>query len=299
MVKQSWVSTKDRSDSALRHRQEILDVLGRAERDRFAELERSAYIGKDDGGRTVRDQRAIRALERSRHARIFFAFGAAELVAQVLADLGIRIGHTIAMVLGGDARQCIGLITPALEITRCDLAEDPGKAAVDIRLLADVRRLEQVAPDVRRGRCRHLLDADHKRDARGSGSDRIDRLMYRGRAGGTGVLDPARALEAQVGRSLEHQRGSEILRREPGVEMPEQDLVDIGSGNPGIGERLLGDAHDQALDRLALEPAEGRMSPANDASRHGALLSFGSVWRFPGRGNARPGRNATLGRTRR
>jgi hypothetical protein len=26
------------------------------------------------------------------------------------------------------------------------------------------------------------------------------------------------------------------------------------------------------------------MSPANDASRHGALLSFGSVWRVPGRG---------------
>ena len=130
------------------------------------------------------------------------------------------------------------------------------------------------------------------------GGDRFDGLMHRGRAGGAGVLDPARALEPQVGRSLKHQRGSEILRREPGVEMPEHDLVDIGGGNPGVGERLLGDAHDQALDRLALEPAEGRMSPANDASRHGVLLSFGSVWRFPGR-DARPGRNATLGRTRR
>src|SRR4029077_11427051 len=123
---------------ALRHRQEILDVLGRAEGDRFAELERSADIGEDDAAPPVRDERAIRALERPRHARIFFALGAAELIAQVLADLGVRIAHAIAMSLGGDARERVGLITPALEITRRDLTEDPGKAAVDIPLLAHV-----------------------------------------------------------------------------------------------------------------------------------------------------------------
>jgi hypothetical protein len=76
--------------------------------------------------------------------------------------------------------------------------------------------------------------------------------MHRGRAGGAGVLDPARALEAQVGRGLEHQRGSEILRRKPGVEMAEHDFVDIGGGNAGIGERIPGDPYDQALNRLAL-----------------------------------------------
>jgi hypothetical protein len=62
--------------------------------------------------------------------------------------------------------------------------------------------------------------------------------------------------------------------------MPEHDLVDIGGGNPGIGERLLGNAHNQALDRLALEPAEGCVSPTHDASGHGALLSSRPILRF-------------------
>src|SRR5262249_60758854 len=54
--------------------------------------------------------------------------------------------------------------------------------------------------------------------------------------------------------------------------MPEDDLVDIGGGNPGIGERLARNPHDQALDALALEATERSVSPANDASGHGDLL---------------------------
>jgi hypothetical protein len=34
--------------------------------------------------------------------------------------------------------------------------------------------------------------------------------------------------------------------------MAEHDLIDIGGGNAGIGERIPGDPYDQALDRLAL-----------------------------------------------
>jgi|SRR5712672_76157 hypothetical protein len=55
--------------------------------------------------------------------------------------------------------------------------------------------------------------------------------------------------------------------------MPEHDLVDVRGNDPGIGERLGGDPHDQALDALALEAPEGGVSPANDASGHGDLLS--------------------------
>ena len=106
--------------------------------------------------------------------------------------------------------------------------------------------------------------------------------MHRGRTRGAGILDPARALEAQIGRGLKHQRGGEILRREPGVEMAEHDLVDVGGGNPGVRERLLRDPYDQALDRLALKSAEGGMGPANDASSHGVLLLFGPDLQFPG-----------------
>ena len=99
--------------------------------------------------------------------------------------------------------------------------------------------------------------------------------MHGGRAGGAGILDPARALEAQIGRGLQHQRGGEVLRREAGVEMTEHDLVDVAGGDAGIGQRLLRDPHDQALDRLAFEAAERGMGPAHDASSHGGLLFFG------------------------
>ena len=54
----------------------------------------------------------------------------------------------------------------------------------------------------------------HKHDARGARLDRLEALMHGGRAGRAGVLDPRRALEAQIGRGLQHQRGGEILRRE-------------------------------------------------------------------------------------
>src|SRR5205807_4317529 len=114
---------------ALRHRQEVLHVLGGAEGDRLAQLERGCDIGQDDGGGAIRNQRAVRALERTRYARIFLALGAAELVAEVLANLGVGISDAILVVLGGDTRQRVGLVAPTLEVARGDLAENTGEAA--------------------------------------------------------------------------------------------------------------------------------------------------------------------------
>jgi hypothetical protein len=96
--------------------------------------------------------------------------------------------------------------------------------------------------------------------------------MHRSRAGGAGVLDPRRALEAQIRGGLQHQRGGEILRGEAGIEMAEHDLIDVAGRHAGIAERLGRNAHYQALDRLPLEPAERSVRPSNDASRHGGLL---------------------------
>ncbi len=50
--------------------------------------------------------------------------------------------------------------------------------------------------------------------------------------------------------------------------MTEHDFVDVFCRNPGIGERLGGDAHDEALDRFAVKLAEGRMRPTHDAGGH-------------------------------
>ena len=155
-------------------------MLGGAEGDRLPQLERRCHVGQNDGGGAVRDQRAVRALERTRHARVLLAFGAAELVAEVLANLGIGIADAVLVVLGGDARQCVGLVAPTLEVARGNLAENSGEAAVDLGFFAHVRGLEQVAPDFETGRRRHLLGADHEHDAGAVGRDRLEPLMHGG-----------------------------------------------------------------------------------------------------------------------
>ncbi len=50
--------------------------------------------------------------------------------------------------------------------------------------------------------------------------------------------------------------------------MAEHDFVDVFGGNPGIGQSLAGDPHDEALDGLAGELAEGRVRPSHDAGGH-------------------------------
>ena len=92
--------------------------------------------------------------------------------------------------------------------------------------------------------------------------------MHGGRAGGAGVLHPRRALEAQIGRGLQDQRGGKILGGKPGVEMPEHDLVDVFCGDSGVGQRLAGNLHDQAFDRFTGKFAEGSVGPTDDTGRH-------------------------------
>src|SRR5919109_918675 len=51
--------------------------------------------------------------------------------------------------------------------------------------------------------------------------------------------------------------------------MPQHDLVDIGSRNAGISERLVRHLDHEALDRFGIELAEWRMRPSDDAGCHG------------------------------
>ena len=257
---------------APRHRQEILHMLGRAEHHRLAHAERGLHVRQHQRSRAVGDERAIGALERAGHERILVAFGAAEIESEILAQLRVRIGDAVLVILGRDAGQRVGLVAVFLEIKPGDLAEDAGEAAGDIGLLAHIGGLEQVLPDLgARGR-RHLLDPDHQHDAGGLGLDRPKPLMDGRRAGRAGILDPGCAPEAQIGRGLQHQRGGKILRREAGVEVTEHDLVHIGRGDTRVGERVIGHAHDQAFDRFGIEPAEHRMGPSDHTGGHERLL---------------------------
>ena len=72
--------------------------------------------------------------------RVLVRQGAAELEAQVLAQLGQRVGDAVPVVLGGDRGERIGLIAMALEVELGDLAEHAGKAALDPALLLEVGR---------------------------------------------------------------------------------------------------------------------------------------------------------------
>ena len=99
------------------------------------------------------------------------------------------------------------------------------------------------------------------------GLERVQALMHRRRAGGAGVLHPRRALEAQVGRGLQHQRGGEILRREAGVEMAEHDLVHVGGRDAGVGQRVGRDPHDQALDASRRRACRTAYGPIPRCSR--------------------------------
>jgi len=75
--------------------------------------------------------------------------------------------------------------------------------------------------------------------------------VHGGRAGGAGVFHTRRALKAQIGRGLQHQRRGEVLRRKACIEMAQHDFIDVLGGNRGIGERIAGDPHDQAFNGLA------------------------------------------------
>ncbi len=166
---------------------------------RCVELQRGFDIGEHKRGGAVGNERAISALERPGNERIFVALGAAEIIAEILAELRVRIANTVFVVLGGDAGERIRLIAPALEIQCGDLAEDAGEAAVDIGFFPHIGCLEQIASDLRGRRRGHLLDADHEHDAGGASGDRFKPLMHGGGAGSAGILDPGGALEAQIG----------------------------------------------------------------------------------------------------
>ncbi len=195
----------EQQDVALRHRQKILGVRGGPDVDGLAHGFRGFGIGQHQRRGAVRNQRAIGALQGSGHERVLLAFGAAEFIAKVLAQLGVGIGDAVLVVLGGDHRQRVGLVAVFLEIALRDLAEHAGETPGGVAVFRQIRRAQQVAADLGCGRAGHLLDADHQHDLRGTGGNGPDALMHRRRAGRAGVLDPRGRLEPQLRIGLQHQ----------------------------------------------------------------------------------------------
>src|SRR5262249_52882207 len=112
-------------------------------------------------------------------------------------------------------------------------------------------------------------DPDHQDQTRPLGGDAGQARMDGGRASGAGVLDAGRALEAQGGFALHDERGREFLALEAGVDLPDEDLVDVGGGDAGVAQGRADPPADQRLRIGALVLAEGCVAPADDAGGHG------------------------------
>ena len=255
-------------DVALAHRQEVVDVLGRPEGDRVLHAERGADVGQHDRRGAVGHRRAVGALQRACHERVLVRGRAAKLVGEFLLEVRIGILGAVLVRLHRDPGERIGLVAIALEVGRGDLAEDAGEARLDGGLLGHVRGLDQHLARLRGVELGHLLDTDHQHEARLAGGQRIEAHVDRGRAGGAGVLDTGRRLEAEIGMGLQRQRGVELLAHEAAVHVADVDHVDVLGLDAGVGDGLGRGLHHQRFAGFAVELAELAVGPSDDAGRH-------------------------------
>ena len=258
-------------DVAPAHRQEVVDLLGRAKDHRFFEAQRRRRVGQHHRRGTVGDQRTVGALERTGDYWIFVRHSAAEFVAEILLHLGQRVGHTILVVLRGDPCERVGLVAVALKIALRDFAEDAGEATLDRVFFLAIAGAEQDVADLRSGDFGHLFDTHDERQPCAPRGDRIKPLMDRCRAGGTRVFDARCRLEAKTGIGLKDQGGGEFLADKAAVHRAEIDGVDIGGRDAGIGQGGLRHLDDQRLDVPALVLAKFAVRPTDDATTHAAL----------------------------
>ena len=149
---------------------------------------------------------------------------AAEIVAEVLAHLRIRVVHAVLVVLRRDRRERVGLVAVALEIAfarcartrrrnrpECPLLPSgswpsagcrrPPAPGVAVIFSTPITRAKRPRPAARKSRA-PCIAAEPEAQA----------FSYAGDG-----------LEAQFRQVLQHQRGREILRREAVVEQAEED----------------------------------------------------------------------------
>ena len=109
------------------------------------------------------------------------------------------------MVLGGDARQCVTLVTIAVEVLVGDVGEDAGKAPGHLAFFFDVGGAGQDVGHLRAADFGHFFSADHQHDPPLARSDAVDALVQRGGSRGTGVFNPGGGGEAHGLSHLQRQ----------------------------------------------------------------------------------------------
>ena len=174
-----------------------------------------------------------------------------------------RVAHRVLVILGRDMRHGVERAAVALAVLLRGHAEDLREAQLLFVVVVLVAGAGQRAGDVGGGAVRHLLRTHHEYGLRLAGEDRVHAGMNGGRAGGAGVLGPARGLETQLGIGLVDQRGREAVADHAGIEVAEKHRVDVFRRDAGFLDRLAGGLDDQRLE-VVFQPAEPGMATADD-----------------------------------
>ncbi len=235
-----------------------------------AQRQRGRVIGEHQRRGPVGYQAAIGPAQRPGDQRVLVGNRAAEFVAEILAQLRVRVHGAVLVVLGGDLGHGVRRVAVALRVELRDLAEHAREAHARAVLLLDVGGFHQDFADLVARRFGHLFDADDQHDARLLRREGRQSHMDRRRTGGAGVFHARRGLEAQRLGRLENQRGREILLHEAAAEMTDINLVDVTRRHVRVGHGLNRDFGDQRFEVEPLALAEFPVRPADDASRHGS-----------------------------
>jgi hypothetical protein len=172
--------------------------------------------------------------------------------------------HAVAVVLGRDRGQRVGLVAKALEVAGGNLAEDAGKTAGRVAFFPDVGAPQQRLADLRVGQRVHLFQADHQRAFHAAAAEGVERRPDGGRSGGAGVFKPHGRRVAQFGNGQRRQRAGEVLAHEAAVEVADEDAVDVRRLQARAGDGGQSRVTDQLLQVDLVVLAEGRVAPADD-----------------------------------
>ena len=218
---------------------------------------------------------------------VLLRHGAAEIVAEVAAHLGVGVVDAVLVVLCGDGGQRVGLVAITLEVALGDLAEDPGETGGDFAFFAAVGCGEEDVADLRAGGGGHFFGADDEGEAAAAGGQEVAGAVDGGGAGGAGVFEAGGLGEAEFGDGLQDEGRRKVLFGEAVVEEGDEDAVDVGGVDAGIVDGGAGDAGDEGFDVGVFELAEGGVGPADDAGfghvrlllwRGSEFSGFGAGW---------------------